>query len=153
MKAGSFFSPSYPASAAMRFRKLRIAWSVFWGLACVLLIVLWVRSYWMADYIFSRHVGMCSATGVVQFEVRLRAGDYQWASIPANESKAISPRFQFHFWFRPDIGGYVNIQYPFLVLILSISATVSHIRRFSLRTLLIATTLTGVVLGLIVLSL
>src|SRR6476619_2972176 len=29
----------------MRFRKLRIAWSVFWGLACVLLIVLWVRSY------------------------------------------------------------------------------------------------------------
>ena len=32
----------------MRFRKLRIAWSVFWGLAAVLLIVLWVRSYlWM----------------------------------------------------------------------------------------------------------
>jgi hypothetical protein len=29
----------------MRFRKLRIAWSVFWGIACVLLIVLWVRSY------------------------------------------------------------------------------------------------------------
>ena len=29
----------------MRFRKLRIAWSVFWGLAAVLLIVLWVRSY------------------------------------------------------------------------------------------------------------
>jgi hypothetical protein len=30
----------------MRFRKLRIAWSVFWGLNGVLLIVLWVRSYW-----------------------------------------------------------------------------------------------------------
>src|SRR4051812_41646326 len=29
----------------MRFRTLRIAWSVFWGLACVLLVVLWVRSY------------------------------------------------------------------------------------------------------------
>src|SRR3954466_10399403 len=29
----------------MRFRKLRIAWSAGWGLACVLLIVLWVRSY------------------------------------------------------------------------------------------------------------
>src|SRR5215208_6728481 len=29
----------------MRFRELRIAWSVGWGLACVLLIVLWVRSY------------------------------------------------------------------------------------------------------------
>jgi hypothetical protein len=29
----------------MKFRKLRIAWSVFCGLACVLLVVLWVRSY------------------------------------------------------------------------------------------------------------
>jgi hypothetical protein len=29
----------------MRFRKLRIAWSVFWGSAAVLLIVFWVRSY------------------------------------------------------------------------------------------------------------
>src|SRR4051794_7644371 len=33
----------------MRFRKPRIAWSVFWGVACVLLIVLWVRSYWWSD--------------------------------------------------------------------------------------------------------
>src|ERR1041385_8383713 len=29
----------------MRFRKLRIAWSVFWGLACILPIVLWSTSY------------------------------------------------------------------------------------------------------------
>src|SRR3954468_40998 len=34
----------------MRFRKLRIAWSAFWGVACVLLIVLWVRSYWYEDF-------------------------------------------------------------------------------------------------------
>src|SRR4051795_6039764 len=33
----------------MRFRKLRIAWSVVWCLACVLLIALWVRSYRRAD--------------------------------------------------------------------------------------------------------
>jgi hypothetical protein len=33
----------------MRFRKLRIAWSVGCALACVLLITLWVRSYWRAD--------------------------------------------------------------------------------------------------------
>src|SRR4051812_40405307 len=33
----------------MRFRKLRIVWSVFCGLACVLLIVLWVRSYWYRE--------------------------------------------------------------------------------------------------------
>src|SRR3954453_23888497 len=36
----------------MRFRKLRIAWSVFWGLACLLLIELWVRSYFFADTVY-----------------------------------------------------------------------------------------------------
>jgi hypothetical protein len=33
----------------MRFRKLRIAWSVVWGVVAMLLIVLWVRSYWWMD--------------------------------------------------------------------------------------------------------
>src|SRR3954447_9768164 len=33
----------------LKYRKLRIAWSVFWGLTCVLLVVLWVRSYWCED--------------------------------------------------------------------------------------------------------
>jgi hypothetical protein len=33
----------------MRFRKLRIAWSVFSGVVAVLLIALWVRSYFRHD--------------------------------------------------------------------------------------------------------
>src|SRR4051794_31206678 len=33
----------------MRYRKVRIAWSVVWGVVAVLLIVLWVRSYWWVD--------------------------------------------------------------------------------------------------------
>ena len=33
----------------MRYRKLRIAWSAWWSIACVLLLVLWVRSYFRAD--------------------------------------------------------------------------------------------------------
>src|SRR5262245_61885524 len=32
-------------------RGLRIAWSVWWGILCVLLIVLWVRSYRERDFI------------------------------------------------------------------------------------------------------
>ncbi len=36
----------------MRFRKLRIAWSVVCGIACVLLVVFWVRSYFKVDYVF-----------------------------------------------------------------------------------------------------
>ena len=34
-----------------RFRKLRIAWSVGWGILALLLLGLWVRSYWAGDYI------------------------------------------------------------------------------------------------------
>ena len=54
----------------MKFRKLRIAWSVVWGLAAVLLVVLWVQSYWWfnhAQYIFSnnRFVALIAVQGVV----------------------------------------------------------------------------------------
>jgi hypothetical protein len=37
---------------AMRFRKLRIAWSVAWGVVAVLLCVLWVRSYTTLDEVY-----------------------------------------------------------------------------------------------------
>jgi hypothetical protein len=36
-------------NSPLKSEKLRIAWSVCWALACVLLIVLWVRSYWWFD--------------------------------------------------------------------------------------------------------
>src|SRR5262245_2172819 len=35
----------------MRFRKLRIAWSLAWGVTAVLLIGLWIRSYWRNDIV------------------------------------------------------------------------------------------------------
>ena len=37
------------ADAQMKFKKLRIVWSVICGLACILLMGLWIRSYWWAD--------------------------------------------------------------------------------------------------------
>src|SRR6476619_1389766 len=46
--------PNMISSNAMRFRKLRITWSVFCGIVCVLLIVLWVRSYRPGDIIVVR---------------------------------------------------------------------------------------------------
>src|SRR5262245_45649718 len=42
-------NPASPSRGVGRFRKLRIAWSVGWGLVAVLLVVLWVRSYWRID--------------------------------------------------------------------------------------------------------
>jgi hypothetical protein len=52
----------------MRFRKLRIAWSVLWGLAAVLLIALWVRSYHHVDIVRSEGIraGAISVRGQLQ---------------------------------------------------------------------------------------
>src|SRR4051812_6024482 len=40
----------------MRFRKLRIAFSATCLIACVLLIVLWVRSYWWVEQVSLPHI-------------------------------------------------------------------------------------------------
>ena len=60
----------------MRFRKLRIAWSVACLIACVLLIVLWVRSYWWVDIGFLTVALACavalSIAVVVLMQIRPR---------------------------------------------------------------------------------
>src|SRR6476469_9127373 len=45
----------------MRFRKLRIAFSVTCLIACVLLIALWVRSYWWDDLVSKYRFGQIIA--------------------------------------------------------------------------------------------
>jgi len=48
----------------MRFRKLRIAWSVAWGVAAVLLVALCVRSYFVAEhYGFNTKLSVALARG------------------------------------------------------------------------------------------
>jgi hypothetical protein len=54
----------------MRFRKLRIAFSVTCGIACVLLIAMWVRSYYWSYQVFWRtsanySVGFTTLDGVL----------------------------------------------------------------------------------------
>src|SRR6476660_8978143 len=96
----------------MRFCKLRIAWSVLCGIACVLLIVLWVRSYWWRDlcqtYILPKTVLLlCSEEGqaVVQLEISDSAsgGDY-WLGLESYNEPAYSAgwhRREFEFrWYR-----------------------------------------------------
>src|SRR4051794_1070164 len=69
----------------MKFRKLRIAWSMAWGLACVLLIVLWVRSYKYVDTLDwhtkgQREIWFASMSGVVNFQgynFQVLPGSYQ----------------------------------------------------------------------------
>src|SRR5437763_4883145 len=59
----------------MKFRKLKIAWSVFWGLGCVLLVVVWVRSYtWIDEVWIARRYrlvfgwGKCFYKPIMQFD-------------------------------------------------------------------------------------
>jgi hypothetical protein len=54
----------------VRFRKLRIAWSVMFGIVAVLPIALWVRSYWVQDRVFvpiggPNQIEVDSAAGMV----------------------------------------------------------------------------------------
>jgi len=154
----------------MRFRKLRIAWSVVWGLVAVLLIVLWVRSYWWADFLFYRATGshgVASASsrgkvnfGIVEFADSDEAGEWIGSSRLYIYSVSTPPQLSKSSWGIGTDNGpprewALLMPHWFPVLILGIVATAPWVRQlrwqFSLRTLLIATTLVAVVLGLIVL--
>jgi hypothetical protein len=145
----------------MRFRKLRIAWSVFWGLACVLLIVLWVRSY---SLLTTKEVLVTR-----QFRYYLHSVDGTVAiqrSYRAFSSAEFMPIFRKSdmSWLTTNSGilikripGYgielVSFSCWFLTLCtISIGGVPWFRWRFSLRTMLIATALMAVVLGLIVLA-
>jgi hypothetical protein len=148
---------------SMRFRKLLIAWSVLWGFAALLLILLWVRSYMRVDKIW-RPTTTKNSWVVWTFRGRVLArigGNYrgpnelQWAlsrggdEAPTDRSKptygfSFGPRYySMPIWFVAIIAGT-------LAAIPSAIKVVPWSKRFSLRTLLIATTLVAMVLGLVV---
>jgi hypothetical protein len=145
----------------MRYRKLQIAWSVVWGLAAVLLIALWVRSYWWWDEIqlgdghrilvaeLSSQYGM---NGFFKPEPRSDwNGQISIVNTPVKpHAERIMPIYSFNLL---NNGGEIIAWVPswFAVVLASSLSAVPWIRwRFSLRTLLIATTLVAVALGLIV---
>jgi hypothetical protein len=152
-------------------RALRITWTVFCGLACVLLIVLWVRSYWKLDGI-SGHRG----SEYVYLDILMGKFHYsrstQAAGVPSQPTipwrafhgpifdTDLTPRqsetagshhilgFGWNVWGN---GWEISVALWLPVLISGILAVAPWIRqvkwRFTLRTLLIATTLVAVVLG------
>ena len=148
-------------TAPKRFRKLRIAWSVAWGVVAALLCVLWVRSYWIADTFGRRHAAFVvmwtSDRGALNYG-RFVPSDPkhftglsdQWSYQRTSSSDANTRRFRFVIRRKA-----IFITLPIWLLgCLSTGAAwlpwMSWWRRFSLRTLLIATTLVAVVLGLTV---
>ena len=138
----------------MRFRKLRIAWSVFWSVAAVLLIVLWVRSYSTIDCLSKSMSGQ--EIGLISINGRITLAS--WYGATPDRAISLSHAPVSHY------AGYIGfvlkqasfkttLAHPISLMAVCLLAALPWPRRsnrFSLRTLLIATTLVAVVLGLIV---
>ncbi len=167
--AGFFFWPiRYTAMMSRFLRYLRIAFSATCLIACVLLIVLWVRSYWRMDDI--SRTGGTSATISLRSDLgRLEASTgpavnlssppswqywgYEQAPSTTDSVKS-RPWFRKRFrWHRSAALSLIEVPHWFLIIIsgtISVLPWIRPSRRFSLRTLLLATTLVAAVLGLIV---
>jgi hypothetical protein len=145
----------------MRFRKLRIAWSVWWGIVCMLLIVLWVRSYRYVDGAFfkvSNGVFVLAASLPGAIDINIYPEEYVLPGtfhLPTKEwlrAQGGRKRLGFLGAFQWDNHGVLAPDW-FWLLMLAIVAIIPWLPwrdRFSLRTLLVATTLVAILLGLIV---
>jgi hypothetical protein len=146
-------------------RILRILWTVACATACVLLIVLWARSYWWVDLIDAHNthvrIEFCSVRGEVGVGIQPYSIPFHGPT-PRWQYESYEPDYKEEFP-QPSLFGFAYIRstvgwscfLPHWALILGIAAlgTVPWKRsskRFSLRTLLTAMTLVAVVLGLIV---
>jgi hypothetical protein len=134
----------------MKFRKLRIAWSVCWGLIAVLLTALWVRSYWQVNTLNTLHgYEIVVKQGKLDLRERLK-----YPVLPTVTEIVSNP------WLltrptppRPTIVVAASIPLWIPVVFGSQLAAAPWIpwqKRFSLRTLLIATTLVAVLLGAVI---
>ena len=157
----------------------RIVWSVVWGLLAVLLCLLWVRSYWWQDTLHLNYAGRdtpnYSGTKTVnltsaQGRIAVSNLPMRWAPRIATNHSAISDTFQ-PFDYTDDFGNtpsatwfrvmrwskpkHTSVEFPnwslaFCFSALAVAPWLCWSNRFGLRTLLIATTLIAVLLGLIV---
>ena len=147
-------------AALTKYRKLRIAWSVGWGLFWLLLIVFWIRSHWLVEQIVlpvtrTNSVAFGSMPGAFMVGHTNEIPQKYWHSQPA-------PKWLQYFddendpWsdtvkFRLDDGVLV-LPYWFGTVLLTAIVALPWLplpRQFSLRTLLIGTTLVAVMLGLV----
>jgi hypothetical protein len=136
-------------------RLLRIAFSAVCGIACVLLMVLWVRSYFRLDSLLVRvspthvvDVGSINGGLLLQFRENDFSRGWLRKSHPITGRGIARSPFRFGSEFRSIHSG---IQIPHWSVVASaVLIAVAPWIRFSLRTLLIATTLVAVVLRLAV---
>jgi hypothetical protein len=146
-------------------RYVRIGWTVLCGIACVLLVVLWIRSDWSPCCIYRINSSVRTRIAIAHGEVVYTRTDFSsdlgasmnrpWtrtSSYPESDfqgfdynRRGIELLIQTPIWFPLLLMGSFSIA-PWIIvpLIRRLSW------RFSLRTLLLALTVAAVVLGLIV---
>jgi hypothetical protein len=139
-------------------RYLRVAWTVLCSIACVLLIVLWVRSYWWIEVFelpltakYSVRGG--SFPGVCGLGFPYTSLGQCYSREPSNATWQYDK-----YEFPSSLSGTfifdtrsALVPYWFALGVLVAVAAIPWVRwRFNLRTLLIATTLVAMMLGLIV---
>jgi hypothetical protein len=148
----------------MRFRKLRIAWSAVCGILCLLLIVLWVRSFYRYALIegpLAPGRALCASSIPGRFDLTIyknqRIQHHAWTvasfeyyhelivAIPEYAGLGFGLHSDRNSW-----GFYVPYWCPISVLVAVAAIPWLRTLRFSLRTLLIVTTLLAVALGVAV---
>jgi hypothetical protein len=136
---------------------LRIAFSTVCGIACVLAIALWVRSfsYWdnAALRIGSKAIHPISAGGRIIIWIQPTTVNWRFRldtdpiSIHHSDSGARGPWLSIGFW---PSGPTIWVAHCVLVMVAGACAIIPWCPvRFSLRTLLIATTATAAIFGMI----
>jgi len=145
----------------MKYRKLRIAWSVAWGIVCLLMITLWVRShakYSRIAYPVTRNLTLAAVSlrgkVVIATSDRLNTRNLQVEVGPSElvNSDSYGAMFLLAVRRRPNSSG-LRIRYWAMVAVTLVCVAAPWATtpwRHSLRTLLIATTLIAVLLGAIV---
>lgn len=147
-------------------RYLRILWSMLFGILCVLLLGLWVRSYSHQDTVGGRFTRLVFSASSVRarvvsqfawvppaesgFSLKVNSEDIDNFERMDAELLEMSNKLGFGFFQVP--APCLTLPHWFAVLTAAGIAAIPWIRwtnRFSLRTLLIFTTLIAVVLGLI----
>jgi hypothetical protein len=158
-----------------RLFKLRIAFSLMCGISCLLFIALWIRSYYITDRLYSprSRIGILitSYPGQLGFAWEVRQSSLltvlqgiEVISVPMNDAAQFAyidedgrPMRSFlgfkAAWYSKYQTFLAIIPDWFPVTVLGIAAATPWIHwRFRLRTLLIATTLVAVVLGILAIS-
>lgn len=143
-------------------RYLRISWTVPCAIVCLLLVCLWVRSYGtidgLAGIVANQRLSVHAAKGRVRMSVSGRADvsgypPYQFVSFPATSGLSDETASSFHFH---SMGNWKFVSVPIWSVLLCTAVFAAFpwlpLKRFSLRTLLIATTAVAVVLGMVVWS-